>query len=327
MFSLGVSLCVLIGGILIDATSIDSSYHGRKLIKSSVNILETYESLIKLSQSLGDSFPAKEIGEKIHRLLTNFGESLYSNDIPYPLKTTPVAREWYDYIIIGGGTAGSILSLRLSEDTTKSVLVLEAGNYEDAFSNVPLASSLLPKTSRDWQYESEPEKYGAYGFTNRTIHVSQAKVVGGISSIDQMLYNRGNRLDFDRWSELGAKGWSFSDVFPYFIRSENDVADSDGFDKKYHGHEGSIPVSQVKPVFRNELYALKALEEMGQKVGDYNGKIRERFDYSQAMIYNGSRVSAGMAYLQKASFRPKVDVILGAVVEKIISPILRMLMV
>ncbi|XP_074601782.1 glucose dehydrogenase [FAD, quinone]-like [Brevipalpus obovatus] len=323
MCLLHISLCVFISGLLIDATPNQNSHRGKRLIKKSLDIIETYKPLIELSQSMGDSFPAKEIGEKIHGLLNNFGESLYSDTSPYPLKISPVAAEWYDYIIVGGGTAGSILALRLSEDSTKSVLVLEAGSYEDGFGIVPLASLLLPKTKRDWQYKSEPEKYAAYGLTNRTIHVSQAKVAGGISSVDHMLYTRGNRLDFDRWSELGAKGWSFDDIFPYYIRSENDVTDSEGIDKKYHGQKGSIPVSQVEPEFENELYALKALEEIGKKIGDFNGKSQERFDYAQTMIYNGSRVSAGMAYLQKASFRPKVHVILGAVVEKIIFTNLR----
>ena len=127
---------------------------------------------------------------------------------------TPV----YDYIIIGAGSAGCVIANRLSEDPKVSVLLLEAGGPDDKQEiHVPAAFSKLFKTAYDWAYETEPEPH----MGNRKMYWPRGKMLGGSSSMNAMMYIRGNRQDYNEWAELGAQGWSFPEVLPYFKKMEN----------------------------------------------------------------------------------------------------------
>ncbi|XP_076304447.1 glucose dehydrogenase [FAD, quinone]-like isoform X3 [Tachypleus tridentatus] len=128
----------------------------------------------------------------------------------------------YDYIIIGAGSAGSVIANRLSEDPSIRVLILEAGGKENVVSDIPLAAAMIQQTPLDWSYQTEPQKAAGFGLINRRVRWPRGKVLGGSSVLNYMLYVRGNRRDYDRWErEHGAYGWSWRDVFPYFLKAED----------------------------------------------------------------------------------------------------------
>src|SRR5579884_2521669 len=142
----------------------------------------------------------------------------------------------YDYVIVGAGSAGCVLANRLSEDASTRVLLLEAGGPDDKKEiHIPAAFSKLFKTPYDWAYETEPEPQ----LNNRRLYWPRGKMLGGSSSINAMVYIRGNRHDYDTWAGLGNDGWSYADVLPYFKRAENNERGA----SKYHGTGGPLNVA------------------------------------------------------------------------------------
>ncbi|XP_074602897.1 alcohol dehydrogenase [acceptor]-like [Brevipalpus obovatus] len=287
------------------------------LTEATKAIVGTYESFIDSKGQWITSTPVKVVGRGIHDLLISSGEAIFGSDPPYPLRTVENASLFYDYIIVGGGTAGSVLALRLSENPSKSILVLEAGGLESRFSVLPFASIGLMKSKTDWMFQSVPQKHSSFGLENRQIPVPQGKVVGGSSSHNQMIYMRGCREDYDNWEKLGAKDWSFKDVLPYFKKSETRIKDS-YFEKEYHGYKGPLPVTKVNPSFKTDVQAMKAAIEIGLEIGDYNGKSQNRRNFADLHSFGGERFSAARSYLQEASFRPNVDVVINAFVTRIL---------
>ncbi|ACZ86772.1 oxygen-dependent choline dehydrogenase [Streptosporangium roseum] len=224
----------------------------------------------------------------------------------------------YDFVIVGGGSAGSALANRLSADPANRVLVLEAGRPDypwDVFIHMPAALT-FPIGSRfyDWKYESEPEPH----MNGRRIYHARGKVLGGSSSINGMIFQRGNPLDYERWAaDPGMETWDFAHCLPYFKRMENCLAADP--DDPLRGHDGPL-VLERGPV-RNPLFA--AFFEAAQQAGypltdDVNGYRQEGFARFDRTIRRGRRLSAARAYLHPVRRRPNLEIRTRAFVTRIL---------
>jgi choline dehydrogenase len=205
----------------------------------------------------------------------------------------------YDYVIVGAGSAGCVLAARLSEDPDVSVLLLEAGP-PDLKENihVPLGYLQLARTDVDWDYSSAPEANCA----GRRLSLPRGKVLGGSSSINAMIYIRGNRADYDGW---GIEGWSWDDLFPYFLKAE----DNERGASEWHGAGGPLPVSDQ----RSGNVITPAFVEAGVEAGldrneDFNSAEQDGVGMYQVTQRGGMRASAAVAYLHPASERPNLTV-------------------
>ncbi|HXA61518.1 MAG TPA: choline dehydrogenase [Streptosporangiaceae bacterium] len=222
----------------------------------------------------------------------------------------------YDFVIVGGGSAGSALANRLSAVPENRVLVLEAGRPDypwDVFIHMPAALT-FPIGSRfyDWKYESEPEPY----MNGRRIYHARGKVLGGSSSINGMIFQRGNPLDYERWgADDGMKSWDFAHCLPYFKRMENCLAGSDEF----RGHDGPL-ILERGPV-ENPLFPafFAAAQEAGYPLtDDVNGYRQEGFAPFDRTLHRGRRLSAARAYLHPVKRRPNLTVATRALVTKVL---------
>lgn len=224
----------------------------------------------------------------------------------------------YDYIVIGGGSAGATLAARLSEDESKQVMLLEAGGQENVVSDVPLMCGALQKSDMNWGYQTEPQRVSAYGLKGQRVPWPRGKVLGGCSTINYMLYVRGNRRDYDSWAEQdGAQGWSYRDVLPYFLRAQ-DQRDPSLAGSKYHASGGPLTVTPVYSPTKLAQAWTEAGKHIGYPAGDYNGKIQATFSMAQNTIRDGQRCSTAKAYLAPAKLRKNLNVVTYAHVEKVI---------
>ena len=218
-----------------------------------------------------------------------------------------------DYIVVGGGSAGCVLTNRLSADGANRVLTLEAGGRDDDFMiHMPLGVGKVWQDPKlNWSYMSEPEPHA----DNRRLFHPRGKVLGGSSSINMMAYVRGNHGDYDRWRQKGLAGWSWDDVKPYFKRAEafQDRADD------WHGKDGpwKIRTTDVQdPIFDAFFDAVRSA---GYRVAeDYNGASQDGFARLQVNAVNGRRQSAAVAYLRPAMKRPNVEVQVRAHVTRVL---------
>ncbi|MBB3659595.1 choline dehydrogenase [Rhizobium sp. BK650] len=211
-----------------------------------------------------------------------------------------------DFVIVGSGSAGSALAYRLSEDGKNTVIVIEAGGSDfGPFIQMPAALAWPMSMKRyNWGYLSEPEP----NLNNRRITAPRGKVIGGSSSINGMVYVRGHAEDYNRWEALGARGWAYADVLPYFKRMEN----SKGGEEGWRGTDGPLHVQ--RGVMKNPLF--HAFIAAGREAGfetteDYNGSKQEGFGLMEQTIYHGRRWSAANAYLKPALRRPNVELVRG----------------
>ncbi|MEK0083010.1 choline dehydrogenase [Benzoatithermus flavus] len=226
--------------------------------------------------------------------------------------TTP-SPATFDYVIVGAGSAGCVLANRLTEDGRNKVLVLEYGGSDrSVFIQMPSALSIPMNMAKyNWQYETEPEPH----LDNRRLHTPRGKVLGGSSSINGLVYIRGNPLDFDRWEEEGAKGWAYRHVLPYFKRAE--TREEGG--NEYRGSDG--PLHTRYGALENPLY--RVWIEAGKQAGypetaDVNGYQQEGFGRMDMTVYRGRRWSAANAYLKPAMKRPNLEVVTGALATGIV---------
>jgi choline dehydrogenase len=212
--------------------------------------------------------------------------------------------ETFDYVIVGAGSAGCVVANRLSEDPTVTVCVLEAGP-RDWHPYIHLPAGFI-KTfymkSINWGYQQEPGPYTG----GRSIYAPRGKTLGGSSSINGHIYNRGQHQDFDTWAQMGNRGWSYSDVLPYFKRMEKRIGVGED---AYRGRDGNLTVTTME--WKDTL--CEAFMEGAMSLGiprnpDYNGAIQEGVSYVQRTIKNGRRVSSATAFLRLASRRPNVEV-------------------
>jgi 4-pyridoxate dehydrogenase len=213
----------------------------------------------------------------------------------------------YDYVIVGGGSAGCVLASRLSEDEGARVLLLEAGGRDlHPYIHVPLGMGKMHEHNMfDWGYRTEPEP----NLNGRVIEAMRGKVLGGSSSINVMAYTRGNRGDYDRWAQKGARGWSYADVLPYFKRTER----WEGGENAWRGGSGPLGTEYARtpdPIYGAWIEAAVAAGFPHTK--DYNGEQQEGFGRSQYTIRDGYRSSSANAYLKPVRTRSNLDVETGA---------------
>jgi len=219
----------------------------------------------------------------------------------------------FDYVIVGSGSAGSILASRLSENGKHSVLVLEYGGT-DAGPLIQMPSALsypMNMSLYDWGYQTEPEP----NLGNRRLVCPRGKVIGGSSSINGMVYVRGHACDYDTWEEMGATGWGYRHVLPYFKRMET----SHGGQEGWRGTDGPMHITRGKR--KNPLYHafVKAGEEAGyQTTEDYNGEQQEGFGAFEMTVHKGRRWSAANAYLRPAMKRPNLTLTTGAKARRVL---------
>jgi choline dehydrogenase len=223
----------------------------------------------------------------------------------------------YEFVIVGGGSAGSVLANRLSADPANRVLVLEAGRPDypwDVFIHMPAALT-FPIGSRfyDWKYESEPEP----NLHDRRVYHARGKVLGGSSSINGMIFQRGNALDYERWgADPGMSTWDYAHCLPYFEKMEDCTAAA--ADDEYRGHDGPLVLERGPAT--NPLFTafFKSVQEAGYPLtDDVNGYRQEGFAPFDRNVYRGRRWSAAKAYLRPAMRRPNLDVVTRALVTKV----------
>jgi choline dehydrogenase len=221
--------------------------------------------------------------------------------------------EEFDYVIIGAGSAGCVLANRLTASGKHSVLVLEAGPKDsNIWIHVPLGyGKLFKDTSVNWMYQTEPEP----GLNGRSIFQPRGKVLGGSSSINGLLYVRGQHEDYDRWRQLGNTGWGFDDVLPYFKKAEDQGRGADD----YHGAGGPLPVSDWRhPDPLSEAFVVAAGEMGIPRNDDFNGAAQEGAGFFQTTTRMGRRASTAIAYLRPALRRGSVKVETSALAQRIV---------
>lgn len=233
-----------------------------------------------------------------------------------PLSRALADRE-YDFIVVGGGSGGSVVASRLSEVPQWRVLLIEAGGDEPTGTQVPSMFLNFLGSSIDWSFNTEPEETACLSSPERRCNWPRGKVLGGTSTMNGMMYIRGSRHDYDTWAKLGNPGWSYQDVLPYFLKSE-DNHQATVMDSGYHGVGGPLPVTQFSyhPPLSHAI--LQAGMEMGYQVRDLNGALHTGFAIAQTTSKNGSRYSAARAFLRPAKERPNLHVMLNATVTKVL---------
>src|SRR5690348_2435798 len=219
----------------------------------------------------------------------------------------------FDYVIVGAGSAGCVLANRLSANGKHSVLLLEAGPKDtNIWIHVPIGyGKLFKEKSVNWMYQTEPEP----GLGGRQVFQPRGKVLGGSSSINGLLYVRGQHEDYDRWRQRGNVGWGYDDVLPYFKKAENQQRGADD----YHGSGGPLSVSDWRHADPLSEAFVKAAVETGIPFNpDFNGATQEGAGFFQTTTRRGRRASTAVAYLRPALQRPNLRVETSALGQRVL---------
>jgi choline dehydrogenase-like flavoprotein len=216
----------------------------------------------------------------------------------------------FDYIVVGAGSAGSVLANRLSAGPKHRVLVLEAGRENHPWSRIPVGfARLIQNPAANWLYSSEPDE----GTGQRRIPIPRGKLLGGSSSINGMVFVRGQAQDYDTWAQLGNRGWSYREVLPIFRDMESYRGDADD---EYRGRGGPLKVTESNE--RGPIYdaLIKAASEVGiEYTNDYNGAKQDGIGMTQATIRGGRRMSTAVCYLDPVRRRPNLAIQANALTE------------
>lgn len=220
--------------------------------------------------------------------------------------------ENYDYIIVGAGSAGCVLAARLIKETQSRVLLIEAGGSDNhLYIRMPAGVAKII-AQKSWPYETEPESHA----NNRKMQIAQGKVLGGSSSVNGMIYIRGQKQDYDNWAkEYGCEGWSYQDVLPWFKKAEQNESLSDS----YHGITGPLPVSENRYRHPLSMAFVRAAQEQGLPyVNDLNGEHQQGVGFYQTTTQNGERASTSKTYLKSVMQSNKLTLKLNKHVNRII---------
>jgi choline dehydrogenase-like flavoprotein len=218
----------------------------------------------------------------------------------------------YDYVIVGAGSAGCVLAARLTEDPGVSVCLIEAGPPDAAQEiHLPVGLLALSTSKYDWSMFSDPEP----GFRGRSRFLPRGRTLGGSSSVNAMVYIRGNRADYDGWAEMGCEGWGWDDVLPYFLKAE----DNERGASELHGAGGPLRVSEGRARHRTcEAFIEAAVEAGLERNDDFNGAHQDGVGWYQVTQREGMRCSAAVAYLHPALARENLTVQTGAHVTRLL---------
>lgn len=253
----------------------------------------------------------------LHSALLNQRRDILDQE--HRIRDTPTHKllESYDFIIIGGGSAGAVLANRLSEIPDWTVLLIEAGPDEVSVSDMPLMFPALQLSPIDWKYKTEPSDSYCLAMKEGRCNWPRGKVLGGSSVLNAMLYIRGNKKDYDRWESLGNPGWGYKSVLKYFKKSE-DMRIPEYRNDPYHGRDGYLTVEHFRYHSPLVKWFLNAAEQLGYEVRDVNGEFQTGFTPSHGTLREGLRCSTAKAFLRPISSRENLHVSLMSEVEKII---------
>lgn len=233
-----------------------------------------------------------------------------------PINKIPVEPE-YDFVIVGGGSAGAVLANRLSEISSWNVLLLEAGPDENEITDVPSLAAYLQLSKLDWKYKTEPSNRACLGMKNRRCNWPRGKVLGGSSVLNYMLYVRGNRHDYDHWESLGNPGWGYDQALYYFKKSE-DNRNPYLKNSPYHNTGGYLTVQEAPWKTPLVVAFVQAGMEMGYENRDINGEYQTGFMIAQGTIRRGSRCSTAKAFLRPVRLRRNMHTAMNAHVSRIV---------
>nr|CAD7194755.1 unnamed protein product [Timema douglasi]CAD7404454.1 unnamed protein product [Timema poppensis] len=219
----------------------------------------------------------------------------------------------YDFIIVGGGSAGAVLANRLSEISKWTVLLLEAGGDETEISDVPSLAGYMQMTDMDWKYKTSPPKESLYclAMLGDQCNWPRGKVLGGSSVLNAMIYVRGNRLDYDHWVSLGNNGWSYNEVLPYFLKSE-DNRNPYLARTPYHSTGGYLTIQESPWRTPLALAFVQGGVELGYENRDCNGKDQTGFMIAQGTIRKNTRCSTAKAFLRPIRLRKNLHIAMNA---------------
>ncbi|XP_044254785.1 glucose dehydrogenase [FAD, quinone]-like [Tribolium madens] len=262
--------------------------------------IDYYKNLINIYKETSESY-------KLRQNNSEFKQGFYSSEI----------KDFgnFDFIIVGAGAAGSVLATRLSEISEWSILVLEAGGEETDFSKIPNLLKYVQMSEVNWGYLSVPQRNACLAMVNQQCMAIRGKSIGGSTALNGLMYVRGNPEDYNKWAQLGNPGWSYNDVLPYFIKSENSQIDGD---PSFHGKGGlwnveyAYPHSEILPIF------FEACEELQIPLLDFNGYKQMGVTKTQINNLNGRRHSCGEAFLDYSRHRTNVQVVTNALATQII---------
>ncbi|XP_043270254.1 glucose dehydrogenase [FAD, quinone]-like [Venturia canescens] len=223
----------------------------------------------------------------------------------------------YDFVIVGGGSAGCVLANRLSDNENWTVLLLEAGGDETILSDVPIVFPTLQMTDMDWQFRTERSDSYCQGMYDHRCNWPRGKVLGGSSVLNAMLYVRGNRRDYDAWQTAGNPGWDYDSVLPYFKRSE-DMKIAELRESSYHGTGGYLSIEKFRYQTSMADYFVEAGRQMSYEYGDVNGARQTGFMHAHGTLRDGLRCSTAKAFLRPVSKRKNLHVRTHAFVEEIL---------
>ncbi|XP_071036164.1 alcohol dehydrogenase [acceptor] [Parasteatoda tepidariorum] len=276
---------------------------------SSAGILSTIESQVNDIQKKFSSFLSDLAA--IPKLIPSLKRQKHSPN------TKSNVREAYDFVIIGAGSAGSVLANRLSTNPCVSVLLLEAGSTPPILTEIPAVERFFVHTSIDWDFESVAQNRSGSNLNGRKVKYASGKVVGGSSVLNDVQFSRGNPQNYDDWESMGAKGWNYKEVYEYFIKLE-DNRDPEYYADGYHGIGGPQTISKPRynPSFKKNIF--QAAKSLNIPITDANGAHQIGFYDLQGTERDGQLCSAAKGYLVPVDFRENLDIIPEAYVRKII---------
>ncbi|KAL7643298.1 UNVERIFIED_CONTAM: hypothetical protein RMT77_006590 [Armadillidium vulgare] len=268
-------------------------------------------------QAFGNILPSPRIVVTQGILLSAMYFSLKPMDIINP-PNAKVLQYQYDFIIVGAGSAGAVIANRLSENKKFKTLLLEAGGNENSITETPALAPLLHGTEKDWALQNEFVPGICLGVINKRCQFPRGRVLGGSSTINLMLYVRGNKRDYDGWAAEGNYGWSYEEVLPYFKKSEDNKNLQYARNERYHSTNGEQTVTDLPFTTPLTNVFLKGAQELGYRIGDYNADNQTAFHIPQLTMRNGTRCSTSKAFLHPTIGRKNLDIAKFSKVTKIL---------